>query len=54
MAKRGYSRAFAAALTAATATIANLIPPSLGVLVFTTARVGGANQIKAVTPSHWR
>jgi C4-dicarboxylate transporter DctM subunit len=34
MAKRGYSRAFAAALTAASATIANLIPPSLGLIVY--------------------
>ena len=34
MAKRGYSRAFAAALTAAAATIANLIPPSLGLIVY--------------------
>lgn len=34
MAKRGYSRAFAAALTASGATIANLIPPSLGLIIY--------------------
>jgi tripartite ATP-independent transporter DctM subunit len=34
MAKHGYGRPFAAALTAAAATIANLIPPSLGLIVY--------------------
>lgn len=34
MAKRGYSRPFGAALTAASATIANLIPPGLGLIVY--------------------
>jgi tripartite ATP-independent transporter DctM subunit len=34
MAKRGYSRPFSAALTAASATIANLIPPSLGLIIY--------------------
>jgi tripartite ATP-independent transporter DctM subunit len=34
MAARGYSRPFASALTAAAATIANLIPPSLGLIVY--------------------
>ncbi|MCV0395957.1 MAG: TRAP transporter large permease subunit [Rhizobiaceae bacterium] len=34
MAQRGYSRAFSAALTAASATLANLIPPSLGLIIY--------------------
>jgi C4-dicarboxylate transporter DctM subunit len=34
MAKRGYDRPFSAALTATGATIANLIPPSLGLIVY--------------------
>ena len=34
MAKRGYSRPFSAALTAASATIANLIPPGLGLIIY--------------------
>jgi tripartite ATP-independent transporter DctM subunit len=34
MAKRGYSRPFAAALTAAGSTLANLIPPSLGLIIY--------------------
>jgi tripartite ATP-independent transporter DctM subunit len=34
MAKRGYSRPFGAALTAASATLANLIPPSLGLIIY--------------------
>ncbi|MGB6117506.1 MAG: TRAP transporter large permease subunit [Mesorhizobium sp.] len=34
MAKRGYSRPFSAALTAAAATIANLIPPGLGLIIY--------------------
>ncbi|HEV7415234.1 MAG TPA: TRAP transporter large permease subunit, partial [Tianweitania sediminis] len=34
MAQRGYSRPFAAALTAASATLANLIPPSLGLIIY--------------------
>ena len=34
MAKRGYDRPFSAALTAAAATLANLIPPSLGLIVY--------------------
>lgn len=36
MAARGYSRPFAAALTAAASTLANLIPPSLGLIVYAT------------------
>src|SRR5690606_20497702 len=34
MAKRGYDRPFGAALTAAGATLANLIPPSLGLIIY--------------------
>jgi tripartite ATP-independent transporter DctM subunit len=34
MAKRGYGRPFSAALTAASATLANLIPPSLGLIIY--------------------
>lgn len=34
MAKRGYTRPFAAALTASAATLANLIPPSLGLIIY--------------------
>ena len=34
MAKRGYGRPFSAALTAACATLANLIPPSLGLIIY--------------------
>lgn len=34
MARRGYSRPFAAALTAAASTLANLIPPSLGLIIY--------------------
>ena len=34
MSKRGYDRPFSAALTAAAATLANLIPPSLGLIVY--------------------
>lgn len=34
MAKHGYGRPFSAALTAAAATIANLIPPGLGLIVY--------------------
>jgi tripartite ATP-independent transporter DctM subunit len=34
MAQRGYGRPFSAALTAASATIANLIPPSLGLIIY--------------------
>lgn len=34
MAKHGYSRPFSAALTAASATIANLIPPGLGLIIY--------------------
>ncbi|MCT8991974.1 TRAP transporter large permease subunit [Chelativorans sp. SCAU2101] len=34
MAERGYSRPFGAALTASGATIANLIPPSLGLIIY--------------------
>lgn len=34
MASRGYGRPFAAALTAASATLANLIPPSLGLIIY--------------------
>jgi len=34
MAKRGYGRPFSAALTAAAATLANLIPPSLGLIIY--------------------
>jgi tripartite ATP-independent transporter DctM subunit len=34
MARRGYSRPFAAALTAAGSTLANLIPPSLGLIIY--------------------
>lgn len=34
MAQRGYGRPFAAALTAASATLANLIPPSLGLIIY--------------------
>lgn len=34
MARRGYDRAFAAALTAAGSTLANLIPPSLGLIIY--------------------
>jgi tripartite ATP-independent transporter DctM subunit len=34
MARRGYDRPFSAALTAAAATLANLIPPSLGLIIY--------------------
>ena len=34
MAKRGYSPAFGCALTSASATLANLIPPSLGLIIY--------------------
>ena len=34
MARRGYSRPFGAALTAASSTLANLIPPSLGLIIY--------------------
>src|SRR5690606_20767260 len=34
MAKRGYDRPFAAALTASGATLANMLPPSLGLIVY--------------------
>jgi C4-dicarboxylate transporter DctM subunit len=34
MEKRGYDRAFGCALTAASATLANLIPPSLGLIIY--------------------
>lgn len=34
MAKRGYDRPFSAALTAAGSTLANLIPPSLGLIIY--------------------
>ena len=34
MAKRGYDRPFGAALTASAATLANMIPPSLGLIVY--------------------
>ncbi|MBX3582245.1 MAG: TRAP transporter large permease subunit [Rhizobiaceae bacterium] len=34
MAKRGYDRPFSAALTAASSTIANLIPPGLGLIIY--------------------
>ena len=34
MARRGYGRPFSAALTAASSTIANLIPPSLGLIIY--------------------
>lgn len=34
MAKRGYDRAFGSALTAASSTIANLIPPGLGLIIY--------------------
>lgn len=34
MARRGYDRPFAAALTAAGSTLANLIPPSLGLIIY--------------------
>lgn len=34
MAKRGYDRPFSAALTASAATLANMIPPSLGLIVY--------------------
>jgi len=34
MARRGYSRPFSAALTAAGSTLANLIPPSLGLIIY--------------------
>ncbi|MEO8132813.1 MAG: TRAP transporter large permease subunit [Betaproteobacteria bacterium] len=34
MRKRGYSPAFACALTSASATLANLIPPSLGLIIY--------------------
>ena len=34
MEKRGYGRPFSAALTAASATIANLIPPGLGLIIY--------------------
>lgn len=34
MAKRGYDRPFGAALTAASSTIANLIPPGLGLIIY--------------------
>jgi tripartite ATP-independent transporter DctM subunit len=34
MARRGYGRPFAAALTAAGSTLANLIPPSLGLIIY--------------------
>ncbi|QDZ00628.1 TRAP transporter large permease subunit [Nitratireductor mangrovi] len=34
MAERGYSRPFGAALTASAATLANLIPPSLGLIIY--------------------
>lgn len=34
MARRGYDRPFSAALTASAATLANLIPPSLGLIVY--------------------
>ena len=34
MEKRGYSPAFACALTSASATLANLIPPSLGLIIY--------------------
>ena len=34
MEKRGYNRAFGSALTAASATIANLIPPGLGLIIY--------------------
>lgn len=34
MARRGYSRPFGAALTASAATLANLIPPSLGLIIY--------------------
>lgn len=34
MEKRGYDRAFSAALTASAATLANMIPPSLGLIVY--------------------
>ena len=34
MARRGYDRPFGAALTAAAATLANLIPPSLGLIIY--------------------
>lgn len=34
MAKRGYDRPFSAALTASAATLANMIPPSLGLIIY--------------------
>ncbi len=34
MEKRGYDRPFSAALTAASATLANMIPPSLGLIIY--------------------
>lgn len=34
MAKRGYDRPFSAALTASSATLANMIPPSLGLIIY--------------------
>lgn len=34
MARRGYDRAFGSALTAASSTIANLIPPGLGLIIY--------------------
>lgn len=34
MAKRGYGRPFSAALTASAATLANMIPPSLGLIIY--------------------
>jgi tripartite ATP-independent transporter DctM subunit len=34
MAKRGYDRPFGAALTASAATLANMIPPSLGLIIY--------------------
>ena len=34
MEKRGYDRAFSCALTSASSTLANLIPPSLGLIIY--------------------
>ena len=34
MEKRGYDRAFGCALTSAASTLANLIPPSLGLIIY--------------------
>jgi hypothetical protein len=34
MAKRGYGRPFSSALTAASSILANLIPPSLGLIIY--------------------